>query len=140
MILRGEPSFWKPFIILPLRALAEGESGLYQGVDFAIDSGESSREARLRRGDALWIKGDQGGTEDPGTQAGEEPSHFPAVGRDHVAMGSGWSEEQALAAQAPEVVAGLAGTVGVLGQLRDAATDVLIAEAIDQVGEEGQGK
>src|ERR1700688_1920871 len=140
MIWRNEPSFPKPFIIWLLRALAEGKGALYQGVDFHIDPGESSREARLRRSGALWIKGDQGGTKDPGIQTGEDPSHFPAVGGDHIAMGSGWSEEQALAAKAPKVVAGLAGTVGLLGQLRDAAADVLIAEAVDQVSEEGQGK
>src|SRR5437016_2005048 len=135
MIVRNEPSLPTPFIIWLLRALGEREGGLYQSVDFAIDLGESARKAGLWRGDALWIKGHQGGTKDPGIEAGEEPSNFPTIGRDHVAVGSGWSQEQALAAQAPEIVAGPTGTVGLLGQLRDAAADVLVPEAVDQVRE-----
>ena len=129
----------KPFILWSLRAPAKGEGSFDQGIELSIDLDQSPRKAWLGCGHTLRIEGDESRAEDSGIEAREETSDFPAVGRHDVAVSARRSEEQALAAEPPQIVAGLAGTVRLLAELRDTAPEVLIAEAVDQVSKEGEG-
>jgi len=68
--------------------------------------------------------------------AREQPGDLPAVRGDEVAIGFGWTVNQALQAESPQVIRHLVGSV--IGQrnaqqIRYVLPEIVVAETIDEV-------
>ena len=75
-------------------------------IELGIHTVERCTERERQDGVVAGKHGDSG-SKDPSLQSREQPGDFPALGRDEIAVGARWPEDQTLESQSPQVIAHL---------------------------------